>query len=144
MKNGFWFLSLLVATFMFNACDKEEDGDNNGTDLTTSIVGHYTHSSNNTDIVVNKVDNTTVSITLDTGSGSGAYDVAFSSATMNSANAFTLNTVTQNGAVCSGDETFSGTGTHSGNNISLFMTVVRTGGSTCTNGTYTRNVSAPK
>lgn len=125
----------------------KKDGTSNG-DLTTSIVGHYTNSSTSTDIVVNKIDNNKVSITLSTGSGSDAYDVAFSSVTMNSATAFTLNTVTQDGAVCNGKETFSGNGTHTGNNISLFMTVVGTNPSgpspyDCS-GTDTRNVSATK
>ncbi len=138
-------LCICTTILLLPSCKK--DGTNDG-DLTTSIVGHYTNSSTNTDIVVNKIDNSKVSITLSSGSGSGAYDVAFSSVTMNSATAFTLNTVTQNGAVCIGTETFSGTGTHSGNNISLFMTVVGTNPSGPTpydcSGTDTRNVSATK
>lgn len=140
MKN----ISLIAcALFVFvSACKKADDG----TDLTASITGHYTNSAQNTDIVVNKVDDTHISITLSTGSGSGSYSVAFPSATMTSANAFTLNTVTQNGASCIGEETYSGTGTHTGNNISLFMTIVGTGTGTpydCT-GTTTDNVSASK
>lgn len=138
-------LSICTMILLLPSCKK--DGTSNG-DLTTSIVGHYTNSSTNTDIVVNKIDNSKVSITLTSGSGSGSYDVAFSSVTMNSANAFTLNSVTEDGDGCIGKETFTGTGTHSGNNISLFMTVVGTNPSGPTpydcSGTDTRNVSATK
>jgi hypothetical protein len=145
MKTKTLLLFIFASILLLPSCKK--DGTDGG-DLTSSIVGQYTNSSTNTTIVVNKIDDTKVSITLNTGSGSGTYDVAFTSVTMNSETSFTLNTVTQDGAVCIGKETFSGTGTHSGNNISLFMTVVGTNPSGITpydcSGTDTRNVSASK
>jgi len=137
MKNQFFLLTICFALFGLSACDKE---DTNGDDLTTDIIGHYTNAGTNTDIVVNKVDDTTVSIALTTGSGSGYLSVAFPDVDMTSATAFTLNTVT--GSDCGGTATYSGTGTSSNGNISLFITIVNTGGG-C-DGTFTRSVSASK
>jgi len=134
-------LFLVLVACSLTQCKKE----NNSNDLTTGIVGNYTNAAEATNIVVNKVDNSTVSITLVTGTGSGKYDVGFPNVTMNSASSFTLNAVTQDGGTCIGIETFSGTGTTSNNNISLFITVTGTGTGTpydCSN--WTDNVSATK
>lgn len=139
MKNQFFLLTLCFVLFGVSACNSD---DNNGDDLTTDIIGHYTNAGTNTDIVVNKVDDTTVSIALSTGSGSGAYSVAFPDVDMTSATAFTLNPVTVNHVACGGTGTYSGSGTASNGNISLFMTEVLSGGG-C-DGTNTRNVSASK
>lgn len=143
MKNkSILFLAFIaLALFTSSSCKKTTDSN----DLTTSIIGNYTNAAEATNIVVNKVDNSTVSITLVTGTGSGKYDVAFPNVTMNSANAFNLNSVTQNGGTCIGTEIFSGTGTTSNNSISLFITVIGTGTGTpydCSN--WTDNVSASK
>ena len=145
-KNNFLLIGLFaVGSLFLNSCNQDDDDDG---DLTTNIVGHYTNATTSTDIVVNKINESTVSIALTTGTGSGQYNVAFSSVTMNSETAFTLNSVTQDGAACIGEETFTGTGTHSENNISLFLTVVGSNPDGPTpydcDGTNTRNVSASK
>ena len=143
MKLATFLLSLCTLMFLLTSCGEEE----NDNDLTTSIIGHYTNLSENTDIVVNKVDDTTVSISLSSGSGSGAYSIAFPTVTMNSETTFTLNEITASGS-CVGIYMYSGTGTHSGNNISLFLTRVGSNPDGTTiydcEGTYTFNESASK
>jgi hypothetical protein len=140
MKNVIRLLLVFTITLGIASCNTEDSDDWAG-----AIAGLYTNTASNTEITVNKIDDKTVSIAIVTGSGSGALSVAFSSVTLNSETAFTLNEVSQNGAVCNGTETFNGTGTASNGNISVFMTVEREGDggiyNQCT-GTDTRNVSA--
>ena len=113
-------LLLLAVTMLFTACDKEDDA--NSGDLTTSILVHYIKTAECTDITVNKIDDTHVSIQLETHCSSSTYSVAFTNVTMNTATSFTLNSVIGDD-YCGPDQTYSGTGTHSGDNISLFITI---------------------
>jgi hypothetical protein len=110
-------LALFFIAFT-SSCKKDSESKS---DLTSGIVGHYTNTSDNTDITVNKIDATHVSIALSSGTGSGHYTMSFTSVTMNSATAFTLNATSDNNYYY--DETWTGTGTYSGNNISLFMSI---------------------
>jgi hypothetical protein len=137
MKN--LLLALSVVAVLFSGCKKEDN------DLTKNVVGHFTNSTTSTDVVVNKVDNNTVSLTLTTGSGSGEYTIGFPTAKMSSANAFTLDPVTQTGNGCDGTQKWSGTGTASNNNIALFISVDGTGtGSPYDCDDWTDNVAASK
>ncbi len=145
MKNQLFLLTLCLALFGASSCSEDDDTD--GSDLTTGIVGSYTNTATNTNIVVNKVDDTTVSISLTTGSGSGEYDIAFASTTMNTETSFTLNTVVEQQTGCNGIHTWDGTGTYSSGNISLFMTRVASstsGGIGACEGSQNFNVSASK
>lgn len=140
MKKLFNIFFLFAIAAAVTSCEEEEAVEN----WAEGIAGLYTSTATNTSITVNRIDDKTVSIDLTTGSGSGSYAVAFSSVTMTSETAFTLNEVSQDGAVCIGTETFTGTGTASNGNISLFLTVVGTStslGYPC-EGTDTRSVSA--
>ena len=141
MKTKFYALLLAASLLSIASCKKDSDADG---DLTADVVGHYTNTSDNTEIFVNKIDDNTVSITMSTGSGSGSYNIAWPSATMKSKNSFTMDAVEGNTG-CQGTEMFSGTGTYSNNNISLFITIDGTGTGTpydCTDGSD--NVSASK
>ena len=141
MKTKAIIILFFALTLSVISCKKTTDKN----DLTTGIVGRYTNTTESTEIIVNKVSNTSVSISITTGSGSGQYSVAFPTATMNSSTSFTLNPVTQDGTYCSGTEKFSGTGTYTNNNISLFLTVDGVGTGTynpC--GDWTDNISASK
>lgn len=123
MKTKQFTFLLCAALLSFSSCKKD---DSTSGDLTTDVVGHYTNSSDNTDIVVNKIDDSSISITMSTGSGSGSYNMAWPKATMTSKTAFTMEEVEGNTG-CQGTEKFSGTGTASNGNISLFITIKGTG-----------------
>ena len=130
----------LLACLLFSFTQCKEDDDNN-TDLTAEIVGSYFNSNENATIVVNKIDNNTVSITLE----SPYWDIAFTNVEMNSATAFTMTEFTRTGEGCDGQEKISGTGTSSNDNISLFINIDGIGVSSpydCQDLTY--NVSASK
>jgi hypothetical protein len=133
-------ITITLLLFTFSSCKKSSD-------LTTQVVGKYTKGSGSglVDITVNKVDDKTVTIAVDEAAG-GEY--AFTSVKMNSETSFNLNSITISGRHCDGQETISGTGTVSGNNISLFYTNVVTGVSgspySCTAGTFQETISASK
>jgi len=113
-----YLLLILSALILSFAQCKEEDDDSND-DLTVNVVGHYTNTADDADITVNKINNTTVSITID----SDYWDFAFTEATMTSATAFTLTSYSRTDDGCEGTETISGTGTASNNNISFFINI---------------------
>jgi hypothetical protein len=144
MRTKATIILFFAITLSIVSCKKSTDKN----DLTTDIVGRYTNASESTEITVNKVSNTSVSISLTTGTGSGRFTVAFTNTTMNSTTSFTLNTVDRNSALCDGTESITGTGTSTGNNISLFIKddVKGTLGSisACPNFIRNVNVSATK
>ncbi len=115
MKNLHILVTLsLVLLFSFYACNKSDGG----SDLTTEIVGKYNSSS--VEITVNKVDKSTVSMLVSPISSGCYYNgFAFTNVKMNSASSFTLNETNHDGPSCK--KTAKGTGTVSGNNITLFM-----------------------
>jgi hypothetical protein len=101
---------LLVFIIALGACKKENE------DLTTDIVGTYTSGvgSTATQIIVTKIDNTTVSVYI---SHDEFYPTIYTHAStkMNSKTTFTLNDVTE---VNSGNRfEYKGTGSASNNNI---------------------------
>ncbi len=124
MKKQIFFacvIAVFLSSVFFTACKKENGKDN---DLTETVVGKYTNPNDyDLEIVVNKIDNSTVSITLQ----NGYFDYAFTNVKMNTATSFTLNQYTKNSycySQISPEEatlTISGTGTASNNNISLFI-----------------------
>jgi hypothetical protein len=144
-------LSAFIGSVFFSSCNKEDKKNN---DLTSEVVGRYTNPNDyNLEIIVNKINNSTVSITVQ----NSHHSDAFTNVTMNSANAFTLNSFKGVGW-CSepfqSDEflnsfyeaatvTTSGTGTASNNNISLFINkqIVADSGSCTNNFTYTFSAS---
>lgn len=117
MKTTKTLLMLLAVSLSFTACNKDDDNDSG--DLTTGIVGHYVNAADNTDITVNKIDDTHVSIQFSTGNGSTNYSSAFANVLMNSATSFTLGTATGTDGC---GRILTGTGTYSNNNISMFLT----------------------
>lgn len=148
MKKQFFSLlvfSALLGLFFTSSC-KKENGDSKN-DLTASVVGKYTNPNDyNLEIVVNKIDNSTVTITLQ----NGYFDYAFTNVKMNTATSFTLNEYTQNGwcensqAAEEATVKASGTGTASNNNISLFVTEQIAGISGVCNENYSYTFSASK
>ena len=112
----FTTLITLLTLTTISGCKK----DGSDTDLTTGIVGHYTGGSGSSavDIIVTKIDNNTISITID----AVVDNVTFASAEMSSSTAFTLN----NTSVISGGGTVrmeytNGSGSYSANNIVVMM-----------------------
>lgn len=107
-------LVALLAVTTISGCNKD---DNNNTDLTTGIVGHYTGGSGSgaVDITVTKIDNNTISITVDPAASNV---VTFATTEMSSTTAFTLNNTT---VMTSGGtvrmEYSNGSGSYSANNI---------------------------
>lgn len=134
--------TLLLAFLAFSLTQCKKDSN----DLTKSIVGKYTNPNDyDLEITVNKIDNSTVSLTLH----NGYFDYAFTNVKMNSATSFTLNEYTQSG-LCQTNTVYedasikiSGSGTGSNNNISVFVTEKKTGNSgNCTeNNSYTFSAS---
>lgn len=105
------------------------------------IEGHYTNSQGE-EVTVNRIDDTHVSI-----SAYHAFSIlgpmGFTNVTMNSANSFTLNSISPYTG-CPNNVVVSGTGTASNNNISLFMqaTATPTGDpDDCENWNYTLSAS---
>jgi hypothetical protein len=103
-------LLLAFLAFSLTQCKKENTND----DLTTEVVGKYTSGSgsNYREIIVTKVNNSTVSIYLQDGFSS--YQT-HAETQMNSKTSFTLNKVTETN---SGERfEYTGTGSASANNI---------------------------
>jgi len=132
-----YLLTLTTALMLFGSCNK-----NNSNDLTSSIVGTYTNAATSTLITVNKIDYNTVSISLK-HDPSCEYTVGFTSVKMNTKNSFTLNDVTRPSSGC-GNESYTGTGTHSGNNISIFALLIRDQQSNTCCGNKNFSISASK
>lgn len=112
------FLFLMTALLSFTQCKKDgEDGDN-GNDLTLDIVGRYDNVADDLIIVVNRVDDNTVSISLDQ---QGGINQTFNDVTLQSKTSFTLNEIRVNDNNTSNPfaYTYSGQGTNSANNISI-------------------------
>lgn len=116
MKKLFSFVVLTILLFAFiHSCKKSEDSD-----LTKSVTGKYVGS--NVEITVNKIDNSTVSVLVKPKDYCYDKGLGFTNVKMNSETSFTLNEITYNVSSCS--KKISGTGTASGNNISVFATIV--------------------
>ncbi len=117
MKKQFFSLlvfSALLGLFFTSSC-KKENGDSKN-DLTTDIVGKYTSGSGSSyiEIIVNKVDNQTVSIyTYDDYNGG----VTHTATKMNSKTAFTLNKATYTDTDFGYRNEYEGSGTYSAGNI---------------------------
>lgn len=119
----YWILTFVLVLFFVTSCKKDSNDDKN--DLTTNILGKYTNPNDyDLEIVVNKIDNSTVSMTIK----NGYFDYAFTNVKMNSATSFTLTPYSFNsGCFISSSQhvdattTVSGTGTASNNNISVFI-----------------------
>lgn len=104
-------LFLMTALLSFTQCKKDDNDGDNGNDLTTDIVGRYENPDDyDLLVIVNKVDDNTVSITLQ----NGYFDLVFNDVTMQSKTSFTLNEFIEDSA-----NKYSGQGTNSINNISL-------------------------
>lgn len=95
-------------------------------DLTADIVGHYQSGSGSglEDIYVTRINNNTISIVVDAAYG----NFTFGNCTMTTSTAFTLSTYVDNNAGNNGDQTdtYTGTGSYSGNVISLIYNQRRT------------------
>ena len=113
------FLFLMIALATLTQCKKDGDDDNSG-DLTTDIVGRY--DDDDYTVVVNRVDDNTVSISIVDGS----FSIAFTDVTMQSKTSFTLNEFSQtiNNSPNDDKYTYSGQGTNSANNISVTIKTV--------------------
>ena len=113
------FLFLMIALATLTQCKKDGDDDNSG-DLTTDIVGRY--DDDDYTVVVNRVDDNTVSISIVDGS----FSIAFTDVTMQSKTSFTLNEFSQtiNNSPNDDKYTYSGQGTNSANNISVTVKTV--------------------
>lgn len=131
---------LAFITFSFTQCNKDSK------DLTASIVGKYTNpSDHNLEITVNKIDDNTVTLTLQ----NSYFDYAFTNVKMNSATSFSLNELNKSGICYTSSSTSSanvkitGTGTGSNSNISVFVTetVTATSGSCTETNNYTFSAS---
>ena len=149
MKNQILLLCLCSILFILPACEKDCEKDADHDDLTGSIVGLYSDASSNTQIVVNKLNNNTVTIDVSTEDFGLNYEIGFTAVTMNSKTTFTLNEITQDPPdECFDVSTYSGSGTHSGNNISLFINVLSSNlngqGSSGCDDTFTLSVSASR
>ena len=92
-------------------------------DLTTVVVGQYTNSDSNTNMIVSKIDNSTVRINMSTGLGSSAYEVSFPNVSMTSATAFKMNAAESDDFECVGSMTVSGTGSVNDSTITLLLTM---------------------
>lgn len=148
MKKQFFSLLVFSATLglFFTSSCKKENGDSKN-DLTTSVVGRYTNPNDyDLEIIVNKIDNSTVSITLQ----NGYFDYAFTNVKMNSTNSFTMTPYSRDGECWDSQsnyfpatETVSGSGTSSNNNISMFIDeqVIANSGSCSKNYSYTFSAS---
>lgn len=103
-------LILACLALAFTSCKKDND-------LTSDIVGKYTSGSGSgeVEVIVNRVDNSTVSLTVGGGSVGAAETSTHATTKMNSKTSFTLNTVSS--TAFGYTTTYSGTGTNSGNNI---------------------------
>jgi hypothetical protein len=114
------FLFLMIALATLTQCKKDGDDDNSG-DLTTDIVGRYDKDDDYT-IVVNRVDDNTVSISI----VDGGFSIAFADVTMQSKTSFTLNEFSEtiNNFPNDNKYTYSGQGTNSANNISVTIKTV--------------------
>ncbi len=75
-------VALLIITTLSN-CNKDDNTDNS---LAGGIAGRYYNSTDNYDIIVNKVNDNTVSITI-----GGFYNATYDAVTVNTATTFTLN-----------------------------------------------------
>jgi hypothetical protein len=114
------FLFLMIALATLTQCKKDGDDDNSG-DLTTDIVGRYDNDDDYT-IVVYRVDDNTVSISI----VDGGFSIAFTDVTMQSKTSFTLNEFSEtiNNSPNDNKYTYSGQGTNSANNISVTVKTV--------------------
>lgn len=107
---NFKFSFLLVAlTLTLTQCKKEDK------DLTSDIVGKYTNEPYYLKITVNKVDESTVWLSLE-----GYLNLTFSETKMTSKTTFTLNKISQAGYY-GGQVEYTGTGTNTGTNISVLI-----------------------
>jgi len=139
MKNQFFLLTVCIALFGASSCS-EEDGDN---DVATEISGTYTNTVTNTTIVVNRINDTKVSMAVtSTNSELGDYAVTFTDVEVISATDLVMNSVTLDEAVCGGTRMYFGTGGTLNDRITIQMTVVFNEGS-CDD-TYQLSESATK
>jgi len=125
-------LVLLVLAFTLTQCKK---------DITSGIIGKYTNGqtgNDRVDIVVNKVDESTVSITVEDNYGTHS----FASTKMNSATSFTLNSYSDKDGGY--DYTYSGSGTYSAGNISVTIKTERVDDFTGTKDDYTNTYIGSK
>jgi len=106
------------------------------------ILLNQSYENTETEITINKVDDSTVSLALKHGT-SCKYDIGFSSVKMNSASSFTLNEVN---FIKFCNKKISGTGTYTNNNISIFAVVVsdNTAMSCCADSIVNVTISASK
>lgn len=106
-------LILACLALAFTSCKK----DSNSSDLTSDIIGRYTSGSGSgeVEVIVNKVDDNTISVTVGGGSVGAAETTTHATTRMNSKTSFTLNTVTK--TEFGYTTTYTGTGSYSSNNI---------------------------
>lgn len=118
-------LTLLLAAFLISTLGGCNKDDKNSGDLTSSVVGHYSSGSGSglVDIYVTRINDNTISVALE------AYDnITFGTSTMTTSSAFTLSTATKPYYDLGGTQTdtYTGTGSQSGNVISLIVHQRRT------------------
>lgn len=123
-------LALMVSAILIVAitgCKKDDKNSSN--DLTTGVVGHYQSGSGSDleNIYVTRINDNTISVVVVTAYGT----YPFGNCTMTSATAFTLNTFVENNVGGMGNETdtYTGTGSYSGNVITILYHVRRTNSS---------------
>jgi hypothetical protein len=111
-------LFLMTAFLFLTQCKKDDNDGDNSNDLTIDIVGRYDNVADDLIIVVNRVDDNTVSISLDQ---QGGINQTFNDVTLQSKTSFTLNEIRVNDNNTSNPfaYTYSGQGTNSANNISI-------------------------
>lgn len=142
---NFVVLTAIFGLFLTASCKKDTKEEVSKNDLTTNIVGKYTNKDDyNLTIIVNKIDNSTVSITIH----NGYFDYAFSNVKMNSSTSFTLNEYSVSSWCTNVDDDTniknSGTGTASNDNISVFVTEMSTSNSGNCDSNNKNNFSASK
>jgi hypothetical protein len=85
-------LTAIFGLFLTTSCKKDTKEEESKIDLTTSIVGIYTNKAKPyLEIVVTRIDNSTISITLEDIEA----DYNFKNVKMNSISSFTLNEYTE-------------------------------------------------
>lgn len=111
MKHKLFLLACICMLFV--QCKKDSNG-TNSSDLTSEIVGNYTSGSGSgqVDIVVTKINNNTISVTVDPAARRTS---THANTTMASATTFTLNPTTETQGDYKFD--FTGSGSYSANNI---------------------------